>query len=103
MFQSSFLNGLRTIHKRPVEEFYANRAEVYHKLIEASGLISFGIESGVVNIFTGLGPSRHDPEDNDQYYHAFTVKRDILGVDPVEILLAHRLFKPFLRANLIVS
>lgn len=85
-----------------MEEFYANRAEVHRKLLKASGLISFGIESGVVNIFTGLGPSKHDPQGNDQYYHAFTVKHDILGVDPVEISLAHHLFKPFLRANLTV-
>lgn len=94
------MNGLRTIHRRPVEVFYANLAQVSHELAEASGLISFGIESGVVDTSTGLGPSLHDPEDNDQYYHGFTVRHDILGVDPVEISLTHHLFKPFLRGDL---
>lgn len=97
------MNGLRTIHRRPVEEFHANREQLCSKLAEASGFISFGIESGVVNISTGLGPSRDDPQDIDQYYHAFTVKRDILGVDPVEVSLDHHLFRPFLRENLTVS
>ncbi|OBT65198.1 hypothetical protein VE03_04725 [Pseudogymnoascus sp. 23342-1-I1] len=83
VFQSPLMNGLRTIHRRPVEVFYANRAQVRSELAEASGLISFGIESGVVNTSTGLGP-RHYPEDGDQYYHAFTNKHDVLGVDPVE-------------------
>lgn len=96
------MNGLRTIHRRPVEEFYANRAQVRSELAEASGLMSFGIESGVVNVYTGLGPSRHEPEDNDQSYYAYTMKHDILGVDPVEVSLDHHLFKPFLRENLTV-
>ncbi|KFY86445.1 hypothetical protein V500_07634 [Pseudogymnoascus sp. VKM F-4518 (FW-2643)] len=100
VFESPFMNGLRTIHRRPVEVFYANRGQVRSELAEASGLMSFGIESGVVNVSTGLGPSRHEPEDNDQSYYAYTMKHDILGVDPVEVSLDRQLFKPFLRENL---
>ncbi|OBT96295.1 hypothetical protein VE01_05806 [Pseudogymnoascus verrucosus] len=100
VFNSSFMDGLRTIHRRPPEVFYANRAQVRRELAEASGLISFGIESGVVDTVTSLGPLQHDLRDNDQYYHGFTVKHDVLGVDPVEISLAIHLFKPFLREKL---
>lgn len=53
-------------------------------------------------MFTGLGPSQDDPQNVDEYYHAFTVKRDILGLDPVEVTLAQHLFKPFLRQNMTV-
>jgi hypothetical protein len=85
-----------------VETFYANRAQVRRKLVDTSSLISFGIDSGLVNMFTGLGPSQDDPQNVDEYYHAFTVKRDILGLDPVEVTLAQHLFKPFLRQNMTV-
>ncbi|KFX90593.1 hypothetical protein V490_06381 [Pseudogymnoascus sp. VKM F-3557] len=100
VFTSTYLDGLRTIHRRPVETFYANRAQVRRKLVDTSGLISFAIDSGLVNTFTGLGPSQDDPQNIDEYYHAFTVKRDILGLDPVEVTLAQHLFKPFLRQNM---
>ncbi|KFY33705.1 hypothetical protein V494_07402 [Pseudogymnoascus sp. VKM F-4513 (FW-928)] len=100
VFDSSFMNGMRTVHRRPAEEFYANRAQVRQELVEVSGFISFAIESGAVDLFTSLAPLTYDAEDIDQYYHAFTIKHDILGVDPVEVSVALHLFTPFLRENL---
>jgi hypothetical protein len=90
------------MHRHPPEVFYANRKQVCRELIEASGLIHFGIDVGCGSMNTGLGPLPHESSKEEFTYHGSTVRHDVLGVDPVQVNLSLHLFRPFLRKHMTV-